>query len=107
MSACNIIRDLMPLYHDSAISAESRRLVREHLRTCPDCRRFDRELSADRRRSPKTPTAPVFSSDPTYTLLMKRMQEQERKRARMRILLSGLNLTLSATLLTVLLTKKH
>ena len=34
---CNIIRDLLPLYVDDVCSQESRNLVDEHLRECPDC----------------------------------------------------------------------
>ena len=35
---CNIIKDLLPLYHDDVISEESRELVEEHLKTCLECR---------------------------------------------------------------------
>lgn len=35
---CEIIRDLLPLYHDDACSRASRAAVEEHLKTCPDCR---------------------------------------------------------------------
>ena len=34
---CDMIRDLLPLYADDACSAESRRIVDEHLQECPDC----------------------------------------------------------------------
>lgn len=34
---CKIIADLLPLYHDEAVSEESRILVEEHLKTCDDC----------------------------------------------------------------------
>ena len=33
-----IIRDLLPLYHDGVCSDASRRAVEEHLQECPDCR---------------------------------------------------------------------
>lgn len=35
---CDIIRDLLPLYAENLTSAESRRLVEEHLAECPACR---------------------------------------------------------------------
>lgn len=35
---CNIIEDLLPLYHDNVCSAESRAMVKEHLQTCEKCR---------------------------------------------------------------------
>ena len=34
---CNIIRDLLPLYADDACSEESRNMVDEHLKECPEC----------------------------------------------------------------------
>ena len=37
---CNVIRDLIPLYADDACSAESRRMVDEHLEECPECGRM-------------------------------------------------------------------
>lgn len=107
MSACNIVRDLMPLYHDSAISAQSRKYIREHLLTCPDCRRFYRELRADRRHSAPLSAAPSFSPDTGYASIVSRMREQERIRARNRTILSGLNLALSIGLLATILTKTH
>jgi len=36
--SCEIIRDLLPLYHDGVCSGESRALVTEHLENCDSCR---------------------------------------------------------------------
>ena len=36
--SCGVIRDLLPLYEDGAVSTESQELVREHLKDCPGCR---------------------------------------------------------------------
>lgn len=51
--SCDIIRDLLPLYHDGVCSEDSRRAVEEHLTHCEGCRNelaaMDSELSlADR-----------------------------------------------------------
>ena len=35
---CEIVRDLLPLYHDGACSQASGAAVEEHLKTCPACR---------------------------------------------------------------------
>jgi hypothetical protein len=35
--SCNIIKDLLPLYTDNAVSAESRQMVEEHLKECESC----------------------------------------------------------------------
>ena len=36
--SCEVIQDLLPLYADDAANQETRRLVQEHLNTCPYCR---------------------------------------------------------------------
>ena len=37
MNKCNLIKDLLPLYVDGALSEDSRTLVERHLKTCPSC----------------------------------------------------------------------
>ena len=48
---CEVIRDLLPLYADAAVSPASCRLVEEHLAGCPGCRRELEQL----RRPPGHP----------------------------------------------------
>ena len=43
---CNIVQDLLPLYHDGVCSAESRGLVEEHLTGCEACRRVLADMDA-------------------------------------------------------------
>ncbi len=45
---CNLIRDILPLYHDSICSEESKCAVEEHLQECSDCRKYyDKMCGAD------------------------------------------------------------
>ena len=37
-TSCEVIRDLLPLYHDGVCSNESRTLVDEHLVVCDGCK---------------------------------------------------------------------
>lgn len=37
-SSCNIIRDILPLYVENMVSADTVSFVEEHLATCEDCR---------------------------------------------------------------------
>ena len=37
---CKVIRDLIPLYKENMLSDESKKLVKEHLKTCSSCRNF-------------------------------------------------------------------
>lgn len=36
--SCDIIKDLLPLYHDDVCSDDSKRTVEEHLSHCENCR---------------------------------------------------------------------
>ena len=36
---CQVIRDLLPLYVDDAVSDESRKMIDEHLLSCEGCRK--------------------------------------------------------------------
>lgn len=36
--SCEIIRDLLPVYHDGVCSNESRQMIEEHLSECENCR---------------------------------------------------------------------
>lgn len=54
--SCEVIRDLLPLYADGALSDESRALVERHLAECGDCRevlsRMKEEIPAPRAEEP-------------------------------------------------------
>lgn len=45
--SCEIIRDLLPLYHDDVCSNESNTLVAEHLKYCVACRKELESMDAD------------------------------------------------------------
>lgn len=42
--SCEVIRDLLPLYEDGAVSQETEALVRRHLADCPACREELRKM---------------------------------------------------------------
>lgn len=43
-TSCDIIRDLLPLYEDNAVSEDTAKLVREHLKDCSACREELRKM---------------------------------------------------------------
>ncbi len=49
---CAVVRDILPLYHDGVVSAETRSAVGEHLMGCESCRA---EYEAMEQALPKTP----------------------------------------------------
>ena len=42
---CDVVTDLAPLYHDGVASKASRKLVKEHLRECPECKAYYKKYS--------------------------------------------------------------
>ena len=44
---CEVVRDLLPLYHDNVVSEESRAFVEVHIENCPNCEAFLQELQKD------------------------------------------------------------
>ncbi len=51
--SCEVIKDLLPLYHDGVCSTDSKKIVEEHLEQCESCRdelkSMDRELPVTNR----------------------------------------------------------
>lgn len=44
---CNIIRDLLPLYHDAICSEESKNLIDDHLSECEDCKSILSKINSE------------------------------------------------------------
>ena len=44
---CKVIEDILPLYHDSVCSQESREIVDDHLKDCEQCRKILSEIESD------------------------------------------------------------
>lgn len=45
---CDVIQDIIPLYHDNVCSSKSREYVDEHLKSCKDCSGLLKSLDDDR-----------------------------------------------------------
>lgn len=45
--SCEIIKDLLPLYHDGVCSNESNAMVEEHIADCENCRNELHEMDTD------------------------------------------------------------
>ena len=48
---CELVMDLAPLYYDGVASRVSKRLVKKHLRECPQCRTYYKKISPRRQSS--------------------------------------------------------
>lgn len=44
---CEVIQDLLPLYKDEICSAESRKIIEEHLKECKDCLSYYKKMQGE------------------------------------------------------------
>lgn len=42
--SCNLIKDLLPLYHDGVCSDDSNEIIEQHLSECPACKEYFEEM---------------------------------------------------------------
>ena len=87
---CNIVKDLLPLYLDGAVSEDSRKFVEEHTAICEDCAKDRREMML---ALPKDQEPQV-----EQTVLKKAAKKLRRKHMR-----RGAVLTVASVLLGILL----
>ena len=73
---CEIVRDLLPLYHDGACSQASRAAVEAHLKTCPACRAELRDMDA-----PLPEAAPLVPDEASPVRAISRAWKKDRRRA--------------------------
>ncbi len=89
---CELVMDLAPLYHDGVASAVSKRLVKKHLRDCPQCRTYYKKYPP----IDKIPAeVPNWDTEENYALLAGRV------RKRRIILWSGFLFYVSATIVAL------
>ena len=69
---CDVVTDLAPLYHDNEASEASRRLVREHLRSCPTCRGYYKKYRPEKNMDMET-EIPFSEDSRKYAVLARRM----------------------------------
>ena len=59
--SCNVIKDLLPLYHDNVCSPETAALVEAHLRECESCQEEFHRLGEELVQAPAGPKAANLS----------------------------------------------
>ena len=56
---CAVVRDLLPVYAENMVEAETAEYIKEHLAGCPDCRKKLEDLAEENR--PLETAAPLQS----------------------------------------------
>jgi len=85
---CKIIEDLLPLYHDSVCSAESRQMVEEHLSQCEACRHLLDQIDGEI----------ISPAKDTDMKILKGISKEVRK-GRKKAFITGISITLAVVLL--------
>lgn len=103
--SCEVVMDLLPLYIDGLASEDSAELVKEHLRICPNCRKYYRncrKIAAP--DSSATEETPVEIDGEKFHELSARMKK--RHILSTSALLGIVTLSVTGTLLSILMTSK-
>lgn len=69
---CNVIRDLIPLLVDGVLSDDSRQVIREHLKECPECRGYYKTCARNISLEENTALDPGEIKDKEYLLSYKK-----------------------------------
>lgn len=80
--SCDVMRDLLPLYHDGVCNADSAALVRAHMETCRACREELARMDAD-------VTAPQVGEDRTLRAVGKAWTRAKRRAFRRGLGIAG------------------
>lgn len=71
---CDLIRDLLPLCQDGIASEASKTAVREHLKECAECRRFQQNMGMD---DLSQPVSLIDQETNGYTQVAKRIRKRK------------------------------
>lgn len=80
---CKLVRDLAELYQENIVSRESAQAIREHLKSCPDCRRYYHDYNAAEKAGVAVP-----QPEQNINAMQERMYEQLSRKLRRRHMLS-------------------
>lgn len=70
---CDLVMDLVSLYHDGSVSNTTRTAVEEHLKTCAECRSFYHQYRHLIGRQPKYQAIDIPDIEAKYNKLADKM----------------------------------
>nr|WP_295299880.1 zf-HC2 domain-containing protein [uncultured Blautia sp.] len=85
---CNIIEDLLPLYVDDMVSEDSRKLVEEHLKGCPACRKMQEEMMRENRLTAGIKDSNSVQINKTEAESLKKIRRRIRKKRILSVILA-------------------
>ena len=69
---CEVVTDLAPMYHDGVASEASKKMVKEHLKACSECRKYYKKYRPVEGVKMETPVTEVAD----FVLLAKKMRRR-------------------------------
>ena len=70
--SCDIIQDMLPLYYDEVCSADSRKMIEEHLQECEKCsnifQKLKTECVVDTKENAESIQSSVMGKMATFTI---------------------------------------
>ena len=85
---CNIIEDLLPLYVDDMVSEDRRKLVEEHLKGCPACRKMQEEMMRENRLTAGIKDGNSVQINKTEAESLKKIRRRIRKKRILSVILA-------------------
>lgn len=96
---CDMTMDLVSVYKDGLASADTKAAVEEHLKNCPECRKFYRLYDSEGSKSPESSNDIIEMdsySDYNYSELSKRLRKKHNRNLMLMIGIAGAAATLTA-----------
>ena len=100
--SCNIVMDLTSLYKDSLASEETAAAIEEHLKGCPNCRRYYRQYDRMEKNG-KAEAVAEFGSEENFEESYKKLHKKIRRRRAFATAAVVASLCLSAAVVAVTL----
>ncbi|MBQ9111786.1 MAG: zf-HC2 domain-containing protein [Oscillospiraceae bacterium] len=82
---CKLVRDLAELYQENIVSRESAQAIREHLKDCPECRRYYRDYDAVEAAKVAVPQ-PAPNMDAMQARMYEQLSRKLRRRHTLRVI---------------------
>lgn len=105
---CDVVMDLVGLYKDGLASKESKAAVDEHLKSCPDCRKYYKMYDSIE-KSTKNQPEPVLDMDSyfdyNYSDVSKRLRKTHNRKLLIMSAIAGTAVVLTAVNLAKMLNK--
>ena len=94
-SECDIVMDLAGIYFDKTAAYETNEFIKEHLKTCENCRKFYKQFSGLKRKNKLSETSEIPKWEGNYDEIARRIRKR-------RLISSLIGITYSVSMLCII-----